>query len=71
MKDRLSFVFHFINAYEDGDDVVIDAIHYPKLLTMKFTNKRGERYYDRKDIAPVPKPESVLQLHHLVSLLCE
>eukprot|EP00210_Caulerpa_lentillifera_P005369 g5131.t1 len=58
IKDRLSFVFHYINAYEDGDKIVIDAIHYPKLMSMKFGSTRGQRYLDRKDIAPVPKPEA-------------
>eukprot|EP00210_Caulerpa_lentillifera_P005336 g5099.t1 len=58
VKNNSSFVFHFINAYEDGDRVVIDAIHYPKLGNFKYSQEIGDRYIDRQLEGGEPKPRA-------------
>ncbi|RSN15747.1 carotenoid oxygenase [Nonomuraea sp. WAC 01424] len=46
------WVFHTLNAYDDGDDVVIDVVRYPKRFVDARLDQRGAPTLDRWRVDP-------------------
>ena len=49
--EEATFVLHYVNVFEEGDKVIIDAVHYPEY---PLNNRREELDIDAMDRVACP-----------------